>query len=93
MRRQKVSNKIELHENDLPPKVAKAALEKLLKSLPKLSGEEAHDQLISILMRCMYSDEEGNFLWAHDLPIVRKIIKAKPAVKKLAFEWLVEAPE
>lgn len=83
---------VELHENDLAPKVAKAALEKLFKSLPKLSGEDAHDQLISILMRCMYADEDGNFLWAHDLPIVRKIIKAKPAVKKLAFEWLVEMP-
>jgi hypothetical protein len=80
-----MTNKV--HENDLTEKEAHVALDRLHKKLSKLSSEEAHDQLISILMRCMYADSDGNFLWAHDLPMVKKILKAKPAIKKLAMEW------
>lgn len=77
------------HIRDLTPKGAKVALARLRKNLPKLSGEEAHDKLISILIRCMYDNQNKGFLWAHDLPVVKKIIDSKPAIKRYAYEWFV----
>lgn len=81
------------HVRDLTPQGAKAALAKLRKNLPKLSGEEAHDKLVSILVRCMYDHNDEGFLWAHDLPIVKKIINAKPTIKRHAEEWFVGLKE
>lgn len=81
------------HLRDLTPEGAKMALTKLRKNLPKLSGEEAHDRLVSILVRCMYDHQDQGFLWAHDLPIVRKIIDAKPTIKKHAYEWFAGLKE
>lgn len=77
------------HIHDLTPAGAKAALTRLRRRLPKLSGEEAHDKLVSILVRCMYDNNNQGFLWAHDLPIVKKIISAKPTIKRYAEEWFV----
>lgn len=75
------------HIRDLTPKGAKAALARLQKNLPKLSGEEAHDRLVSILVRCMYDNKNEGFLWAHDLPVVKKIINAKPTIRRYSEEW------
>lgn len=81
------------HQRDLTPKGAKTALTKLRKNLPKLSGEEAHDRLVSILVRCMYDHNDQGFLWAHDLPVVRTIINAKPTIKRYAYEWFAGIQE
>lgn len=77
------------HLHDLTPAGAKAALTRLRRNLPKLDGEEAHDKLVSILVRCMYDHNDEGFLWAHDLPVVKKIINAKPTIKRHAYEWFV----
>lgn len=73
---------------DMSPRIVKKYLSKLNRDLPRLSGEAAHDKLINILVRAMYDrDGNGDFLWAHDLAIVHKIISKKPEIRKHAYEW------
>ena len=73
---------------DLSPVSVKKALSRLNQKLPTMKAEEAHDRLVSILVRAIYDrDGSGNFLWAHDLAIVRKIISKKPEIRQLAWEW------
>ena len=73
---------------NMSPKSVEKALVDLDKKLPKFTGEEAHDKLITIVMRALYDrDGSGDFLWAHDLPIIKKIIKRKPEIRTLSMEW------